>query len=33
VEVLPTSKEEVSKIQRFDIEPQIELLGEEIGTA
>jgi hypothetical protein len=33
VEVLPTPKVEISKIQRLDIESQIELMGEEIGSA
>jgi hypothetical protein len=30
VEAIPTPKEEISKIQHLKIEPQIELVGEEI---
>jgi hypothetical protein len=33
VEVIPTLKEEISKIQHLEIEPQTELMGEEIGIA
>jgi hypothetical protein len=33
VEVLPALEEEISKIQHLDIEPQTELVGEEIGIA
>ncbi len=32
MEVIPTPKEEISKIQHLEIKPQIELMGEEIGT-
>jgi hypothetical protein len=32
VEVILTPKEEISKIQHLEIEPQIELVGEEIRT-
>jgi hypothetical protein len=31
VEAIPTLEEEISKIQHLEIEPQIELMGEEIG--
>jgi hypothetical protein len=30
VEAIPTPKEEISKIQHLEIEPQTELMGEEI---
>jgi hypothetical protein len=33
VEVLPTPKEKISKIQHLDIEPQIELVEEEMEVA
>jgi hypothetical protein len=33
VEALLTLIEKISKIQHMDIKPQIELVGEEIGTA
>jgi hypothetical protein len=33
VEAIPTLEEEVSKIQHLEIEPQIELVGEENKTA
>jgi hypothetical protein len=33
VEVIPTLKEEISKIQHLNIEPQIELMVEEIRNA
>jgi hypothetical protein len=33
VEVFLALVEEISKIQHLDIEPQIELTGEEIGNA
>jgi hypothetical protein len=33
VEAFPTPKEKISKIQHLDIEPQIELVGEEIRIA
>jgi hypothetical protein len=32
VEVVPAPKKQISKIQHLDIEQQIELMGEEIGT-
>jgi hypothetical protein len=32
VEIIPTSKGKIYKIQHLDIEPQTELVGEEIGT-
>jgi hypothetical protein len=32
VDTSPALKEEISKIQHLDIEPQIELMGEEIET-
>ncbi len=31
MEVIPTPEEEISKIHHLEIEPQIELMGEEIG--
>jgi hypothetical protein len=33
VEALLAPKKKISKIQHLDIEPQIELVGEEIGNA
>jgi hypothetical protein len=33
VEVIPTLQEKISRIQHLEIKPQIELVGEEIGTA
>jgi hypothetical protein len=33
VEAIPTPKEKISKIQHLEIEPQIELVGEEIKIA
>jgi hypothetical protein len=33
VEAIPALEKETSKIQHQDIEPQIELMGEEIRTA
>jgi hypothetical protein len=33
VDVILTPKEEISKIQHLDIEPQTELVGEEIKNA
>jgi hypothetical protein len=32
VEAILALEEEISKIQHLEIEPQIELVGEEIGT-
>jgi hypothetical protein len=32
VEAIPTSEEEISKTQHLEIEPQTELMGEEIET-
>jgi hypothetical protein len=32
VEFIPTPEEEISKIQHLNIEPQIELVGEEVRT-
>jgi hypothetical protein len=32
VEAILAPKEEISKMQYLDLEPQIELVGEEIGT-
>ncbi len=32
MEAIPALKEKISKMQHLDIEPQIELVGEEIGT-
>jgi hypothetical protein len=33
MEVIPTPKKEISKIQHLEIKPQTELMGEEIGFA
>ncbi len=33
MEVIPTPEEKISKIQHLNIEPQIELVGEEIEIA
>ncbi len=33
MEIISTSEEEISKIQHLEIEPQIELVGEEIVIA
>jgi hypothetical protein len=32
VEIIPTTKEEVSKIQPLEVEPHIELMEEEVRT-
>jgi hypothetical protein len=33
LEAIPTLEEEISKIQHLEIEPQIELVGEDIRNA